>query len=407
MANTIRWLHLTDLHVGMKDQGWLWPNLRSKFHDDLKEIHKTAGPWDLVLFTGDLVQTGTEYAKLDEIFDEIWSWFEELDCDPKLLAVPGNHDLQWQDAKDPVVKMLQKWADDPDVSDEFWKKADGKYRKTIKEAFADYETWWKNTSRKPEDILNGMLPGEFSYTFTKDDFRLGIVGLNTAFLQLTEKKGTQSYEGHLVVHPNQFHKACSGNIDGDKWADSHHACFLMTHHPPDWLDGDSSRYFKENILDSFCLHLCGHNHETKVLQKRAGGVRDAPLRWLGRSLFNAEKLGGGQLDRSHGYVAGELRRGQRNLKLQFMPRRREKQGDVYDFVPDQSVTLNKKQRTSAFPIPLRQTKQPPQTPSPPDNARVLFRRVIAVITTILDSNPTLRVELEMALRPDDKKLQNS
>ena len=93
MDDTIRWLHLTDLHVGMDEQDWLWPGMRKKFHLDLQKIRETAGPWDLVLFTGDLVQKGVEYAKLEEIFGEIWGWFKDLDCEPKLLAVPGNHDL--------------------------------------------------------------------------------------------------------------------------------------------------------------------------------------------------------------------------------------------------------------------------------------------------------------------------
>jgi 3',5'-cyclic AMP phosphodiesterase CpdA len=112
VSTTIRWLHLTDLHVGMNDQDWLWPKVQSKFRDDLTKIYDTAGPWDLVLFTGDLVQKGAEYAKLDQIFDEIWSWFADLGCDPKLLTVPGNHDLKWQKPADPVVKHLYRWETD-------------------------------------------------------------------------------------------------------------------------------------------------------------------------------------------------------------------------------------------------------------------------------------------------------
>ena len=46
-----------------------------------------------MLFSGDLVQKGTEYAQLEDIFGKIWDCFRKLDCNPKLLAVPGNHDL--------------------------------------------------------------------------------------------------------------------------------------------------------------------------------------------------------------------------------------------------------------------------------------------------------------------------
>ena len=405
MGSAIRWLHLTDLHVGMDDQDWLWPRMRARFREDLKSIYKSADPWDLVLFTGDLVQKGTEYAKLDGIFDEIWGWFAELGCDPKLLTVPGNHDLQWRDATKAAVKILENWSGDPELRETFWKAPDGEYHQQIKTAFASYDNWWRSTPRKPSDIHYGMLPGDFSCTVTRDDLRLGIVGLNSAVLQLTDKK---DYQGRLVLHPKQFHEACGG--DGVKWAASHHACFLMTHHPPEWLNDESRDHLNGEILDSFCLHLCGHNHETKVLQELTGGAKDAPLRWLGRSIFGLEKCDDGKLDRSHGYIAGELRRGASNKgQLQFTPRRREKEGDNRDLVPDHSVKLQRNDRIRSFPIRLRRVKTPPppRPAPPPDNAKDLFRGVITAITAILDANPALREELERALKSDNPELRDT
>lgn len=325
MDNTIRWLHLTDLHVGMNEQDWLWPRMRSKFHDSLAEIRATAGPWDLVLFTGDLVQKGAEYAKLDEIFGEIWRWFEELQPGhvPRLLAVPGNHDLQRQDATDPVMKSLLRWSADPEVRKGFWNDGGGKYSQLVREAFATYTAWWQTAPHRPDGVHPGRLPGDFSCTFAKGDVRLGIVGLNSAFLQLTEKKGRQGYKGRLALDPRQFHDACPAGTDGVTWAASHDACVLMTHHPPEWLDEDSRKLLDGEILESFCLHLCGHNHQTDVLQVLAGGAEHAPLRWLGRSLFGIEPAPKGRQDRSHGYVAGELRMtGEAQAELRFMPRQR-------------------------------------------------------------------------------------
>lgn len=355
MGSMIRWLHLTDLHVGMNDQDWLWPRMRIKFRDDLRKISEAAGPWDLVLFTGDLVQKGMEYAKLDEVFDDLWRWFAELGCDPELLAIPGNHDLQWRDAKDPVVTMLQKWDSESDVREGYWNEAGGPYRQTVMEAFSDYEAWWRDTTRKPDGVRHGELPGDFACTFTKGDLRLGIVGLNSAFLQLTAKRGRGrgTYRGHLAVDPRQFHGACDG--DGVKWAESHHACLLMTHHPPEWLHKESLRVFDAEIMESFFLHLCGHNHETRVLQELTGGAEHAALRWQGRSLFGLEKAGNGKLDRSHGYAAGELRMDDdTHGQLQFMPRVLVPQGGPWSLVPDHAgVQLPDDRRTRAFSVPLR------------------------------------------------------
>ena len=123
MDSTIRWLHLTDLHVGMSEQDWLWPRMHGRFRDDLRAICGTAGPWDLELFTGDLVQKGIEYAEPEDKFRDLWAWFEELQPGrpPKLLAVPGNHDLQRPDATEAAVDVLENWSNRPDVRDRFWK----------------------------------------------------------------------------------------------------------------------------------------------------------------------------------------------------------------------------------------------------------------------------------------------
>ena len=256
---------------------------------------------------------------------------------------------------------------------------DGKYRQIIKEAFAGYETWWQSTPRKPDGIQPGMLPGDFSCTFSKD----GSPGDRRLELRLpaADREETACYQGKLVVDPRQFQAACGG--DGVQWAESHHACFLMTHHPPDWLNNESREHLNAEILESFCLHLCGHNHETHVLQELAGGADGSPVRWLGRSLFGLEKARNGKLDRSHGYVAGELRvtddgRGQ----LQFMPRRREKEGDNRDLVPDQSVKLPEEgpHPRLSDPSSARDSPHRRHRHAPPGDAKALFRRVVETIT---------------------------
>ena len=44
---TLTWLHLTDLHVGMKEHSWLLPGVEDRLFDDLKQFHQRTGPWDL------------------------------------------------------------------------------------------------------------------------------------------------------------------------------------------------------------------------------------------------------------------------------------------------------------------------------------------------------------------------
>ena len=68
------WLHLTDLHMGKKEGDWLWPSVREVFFEDLERIHSESGPWDLVLFTGDVAQTGDarQFERADQLLEQLW-----------------------------------------------------------------------------------------------------------------------------------------------------------------------------------------------------------------------------------------------------------------------------------------------------------------------------------------------
>src|SRR4051812_400041 len=97
------WLHFTDLHQGLESQGWLWPGVRDILFADLEQLHRRCGPWDLVLFSGDLTQRGSaeEFTKFNATLDQLFAHLKALGSTPSLLAVPGNHDLIRPDPKRP------------------------------------------------------------------------------------------------------------------------------------------------------------------------------------------------------------------------------------------------------------------------------------------------------------------
>jgi len=91
----VRWLHITDLHMGAT-RGWLWTNLEEALFEDLTIITKRlGGPPDLIFFTGDLVYSGNpgQFRKLDALLARLWRHVGGLGSAPVLLPVPGNHDL--------------------------------------------------------------------------------------------------------------------------------------------------------------------------------------------------------------------------------------------------------------------------------------------------------------------------
>ncbi|NJM23589.1 MAG: hypothetical protein HC907_35690 [Richelia sp. SM1_7_0] len=350
---TFSWLHLTDFHQGMIKQSWLWPNVREIFFADLKRLHDKCGPWDLVLFTGDLTQEGSfqEFQTLDRLMKELWDHFDKLGSSPKLLAVPGNHDLVRPNRREPAVRLLQQWQNQPDIQEEFWEDGESPYRQVVTKAFENYMIWWDNQTFKPKDLKPGILPGDFSATIEKEGAKLGIVGLNTSFLQLTGG----NYEGKLVLHPRQFHLACNG--DGSAWTKQHNACLLLTHHPPGWLNPDSQRHLKAEITSHgrFAVHLCGHLHEASSGESIEGGA-DARRIWQGRSLFGLEYYSreNTEFQRLHGYTAGKVEVSENKGNLIFWPREARLQGGQRSIVPDYSLVLTDNQHTEPKEFELLQ-----------------------------------------------------
>ena len=317
---TFRWLHLTDLHLGMPGQGSLWPNVEEMFLNDLKSLRYRVGPWDLVVFTGDITQRGTkpEFDEVDKLLQKFWSRFKEWGFTPKLLAIPGNHDLiRPKDESDPtLLTLLHNWHL-PEVQTPFWEKDDSPQRRLISSAFQSFTEWWEHTPiPKPAALNHGLLPGDCSATFEVDDFKLGIVGLNSAYLQLAGG----NFEHRLHMDVRQLHGVCDGHAAD--WTKQHDACLLLTHHPVQWLSSDAEKHFADEIHyppERFALHLFGHMHEGNLTSVAHGGG-NVRRKLQGCSLFGLEHWGEQQGKRKHGYSLGEIKSEDGELRLRIWPR---------------------------------------------------------------------------------------
>ena len=316
---TFRWLHLTDLHLGMPGQNSLWPNVEEMFLNDLKLLHERVGPWDLVLFTGDITQRGTkpEFDEVDKLLQKFWSRFKEWGFTPKLLAIPGNHDLiRPEDASDPtLITLLNNWRL-PEVQKPFWEKQDSPQRRLISSAFQSFTEWWKQTPIPKPALNHGLLPGDCSATFEADGFNVGVIGLNSAYLQLAGG----DFERRLHMDVQQLHGVCNGHAPD--WTKRHDACLLLTHHPVQWLSADAEKHFSDEIHyppERFALHLFGHMHEGNLTSVAHGGGNER-RKLQGCSLFGLENWGEKQAKRKHGYSLGELKSEDGEQRLRIWPR---------------------------------------------------------------------------------------
>jgi hypothetical protein len=305
MADSINWLHFTDLHLGLDDEAWLWPRSRHDLFRDVEKISREVDGWDLVFFTGDLVQSGkaAEFDRLNKELETLWTHLSKSGRTPQICVVPGNHDLTRPAADAAITKTLsQLWSTDEQLRRQFWKEPDCEYRSAVNAFFTNYSNWLEKISVPLLKSNTGILPGDFGATFRKNSITLGILGLNTTFLQIV--KG--DLKGKLDIHISQLNAVCGG--DPETWISACTSTVLLTHQPPSWLTPEAYEHFRQEIYPPgrFLAHLCGHQHEPEAFDlSEAGG---APRRFRqGPSLFGLEHWEGvSPKQRIHGYNAGQF-----------------------------------------------------------------------------------------------------
>lgn len=302
MAN-ISFLHFSDLHIGDKHQMGLISQTKKILFEDIEFILSKINTLDVVFFTGDLVQKGTkeEFIQFEEFLKEMWELFEQKNQNPYLLCVPGNHDLdRITDYNNPAQKVLTDWVTDNLKDDYFW-KSPNPYHDYINERFKNYIEWYQSTSiRKPENIHTGYLPGDFYASLNLHDVKLGIVGLNSSFLQL--------YSGDAMKKLGIYNKQINHLFleKYTEWIAEQDLPIILTHHSPEWFEPKALTEFNQEIYfnESYLDHLCGHMHEPSCTTTSQNGFPSKRL-FISPSLFGLEYYGDNStMKRIHGYTAG-------------------------------------------------------------------------------------------------------
>ncbi len=341
------WLHLSDLHRGMTSQAWLWSNVESAFFDDLGKLHDSCGPWHIIFFTGDLTQRGKkhEYEKLNETLGRLYRQLEKLGSNPVLLVVPGNHDLERPKPNEPAVKLLENWDNDSEMQEEFWSDPNSLYRRQLKRAFVNYERWLEtHPFPRPNDSKKGLIAGDFAATIMISEIKVGVVGLNVTFLQLTNA----NYLNKLAVSARQLTSLCGEHYDD--WFRERDTNFLLTHQPPNWLNNSSKIVLEREIHTPgrFMAHLYGHMHEHKTYADSRGGAKPRHY-WQAPSVFGLEYFGENEC-RQHGYTVGRMEFNAKEAQVRLWPRIAvPHQAGHLHIVPDPSSSLDNEGRMSVSP----------------------------------------------------------
>lgn len=281
----LTWLHLSDLQLGRsvvdvpRQGGDVWRSLERLLLPDLvRTLDQQGMAPDLVLISGDLAASGhpDDYAEVDRFLDRIVEQLERrVGRPPMLLAVPGNHDVARP--TDPVERdRLERLRHHDDQTPEaralrehLWERRDARL---IERLFVGYLQWARRRVFAPlcpdelgmeagvvylRSVTMSHMPGDFSVVIEKDDLRLGIVGLNSAWTSYDD----ELCPGGVVLPPEQI-EAAMGDVGPRGWADDVHETILLTHHGPEWLSEPSLAALSRRIqpIVRFAAHLCGPGH---------------------------------------------------------------------------------------------------------------------------------------------------
>ncbi|XOK13275.1 metallophosphoesterase [Agrobacterium tumefaciens] len=300
-----RWLHLSDIHVGVSRQPYLWPRFSRLLDADLEKLLRRVGNIDLIVFSGDMVQGGSreEYDLFDQTLGKIIDRISDVQARPQVVALPGNHDLVRPDALSGQAFALKAYWDSPEIRERFWDAKGQEYRTFIDSVFENYTAWQRRlidtgTHVAPEKI--GVLPGDASYLVNTSSGTLGIAALNSTWLQL----GAGDYTGKLHVDARQL-LAITHN-DPDRWAQANDVSLLVTHQPPDWLHPSSPSSWENDVNPSgrFDAHMFGHMHTPNTMSVTHGG-NHARRSLQAASLFGMEYYGE-KHERIQGYSLCEI-----------------------------------------------------------------------------------------------------
>src|SRR5437660_3534536 len=299
--DVIRWLHLSDFHIDKSNviQSRMLHCLCNMIREKIK---MGSGP-DMIFITGDIATRGDprEYKIFHESF--FLPLLSALETNRNVFLVPGNHDIDRTRAR--LVARYDALSIIPNFFDA--SKEGAMYRKDLLTRFDAYmkAAMWNSPLPVKSNWLS-FPAGTYTHVLTIRGNRVGILGLNTAWLSMSNRDKRNMSPGLPLLEEGLKaleKEAGFSNESGIK--------FVLGHHPLEWFVDDliepvSSLFEKHRVI-----YLHGHLHKTdgrnpagpgsaRFSSMQAGALFQAPehTKWVDRILWN-------ELDYTRKYIKVE------------------------------------------------------------------------------------------------------
>ena len=358
LSYELSWVHISDIHEtgqpGAEDQHRKL--VFQRLLEDLDRRREFGAPDpDIVILTGDVAMSGGVLApnEYPEASNFLRSLVSRIGARPRLMIVPGNHDVARTTRRDmPALRMLNGVRDgDESVDDLLVREHDSEL---LEARLNGYKEFLASLVDIDPDINSGSVLTGWSRVIEGKSFSVRFVGLNTALLA-----NDDSDQGKLQLGYTQLRTASNE-------ATSDIGMVLLTHHPLEWLrDGDEATAILNEYFD---LHLYGHLHLPQ--SRRSAVFQQQGLIGIGAGAtyhgLHSAGLGAGE----YAYAICALGwGGTGQLKARLWPRIWSARAGRWQ--PDQAV-LDRGLDYGTYELPRHQ-RDPATLESPPD-AGMAWRR---------------------------------
>jgi 3',5'-cyclic AMP phosphodiesterase CpdA len=243
MNQELRWLHLSDFHVGKDNYGQ--QKLFSHILQHVADKVQTGFTPDFVFITGDIANQGleTEYSCFASEFLAPLQSVLGTDIKNKIFMVPGNHDVDRRKNrcfdKKGILNNRSRFFD----SDENGRED----REIVFPRFHAYNTF---ESAHYSSWLSA-LKGSYCHNVVTRELPCSIIGINTAWLSDGNDMRLTSPGIDLIE-------------EALKDADPYGIKFVLGHHPIDWFYDDHAEQIRLILAEYNAIYLHGHLHRNRV-----------------------------------------------------------------------------------------------------------------------------------------------
>lgn len=244
--SSFRWLHLSDFHIGKDNYGQI--KLFQYILEHIEERKLQGCIPDAVFITGDIAHKGSEeqYTLFCEEF--LLPLMEVYDNDlSKIYIIPGNHDLDRKQCKLAAQSLYDVLnGRQPDFFDA---TEEGLRRR--KEIFNRFTFFKKFSEEKWCFPAKGIFEekGYFQDSISRDGKKIGIIGLNTAWLCNSDEDREKLSPGKYILE-----EALNAAKDCDYK-------FVLGHHPLSWLHSEQRQQISTLLGKHKAMYLHGHMHK--------------------------------------------------------------------------------------------------------------------------------------------------